>query len=422
MEVVLNIGLREVETEACQLLNILAFFDNDNIHMDLLVGPHEDPLLEMLHLYSPMRWNRMTSNLSKRRLITVRNHDGEEVLTIHRKLQAKVLEELNQLDNAAERTKVFERGFLLIRGEFARPSPIRVLSIKRLWQSRIVEIPPSVKLARLISDAGIDLWERYLTVEWLELLISAEALLDQGGFRQDLLCANIHVVFKEAARIFDMCFEKYQRWGPPEEIPYEYAKYYHHKAYCLMYEGNFEQAVLMAEHGFYWVQVATGQPAGSNRWRCDLACLVLQSGDKEHALKLHKEVLTSRGQAHKGLNELSEVELYMRKILDIDQAHPGICTKAALAQVQFNLSQILAARAEDSGVRQAKLSARLQESAILAHPLGPLETDTGQGQDGLLTSSLNRIPEDHELVLFDHLQPVFEGWFTGPHLPKYLQY
>ncbi|KIY02879.1 uncharacterized protein Z520_01344 [Fonsecaea multimorphosa CBS 102226] len=536
MEMVWNIGLREVETEARQLLNILAFFDSDNIQKDLLVGPHEDPLLEMLHSHSPMRWNRMTTKLSKRRLITIRNRDGEEFLTIHRKLQAKILEELNQPDNAAERTKVFERVFLLIRGRFPHPSPIQVpepekwpicrqylphvLSIKRLWQSGIIEIPPSVKLARLISDAGIDLWERCLTVEGLELLRSAEAILDQGGFREDLLRANIHVVvslllqdsgiahlaecrdriakvldirvkhqencdpfdytknddillhnawsdyacvllqynqYREAARIFDMCFEKYQRWGPPEEIPYEYAKYYHHKAYCLMYEGNFEQAVPLAEYGLHWVQVATGQSAATNRWRFDLACLVLQSGDKQRALNLHKEVLEARlklhgkfglltlqsyyavGAAHRWLNELAEAELYMRKILDIDQTRPGICTEAALAQAQFNLSQILAGRTEDSGEGherpsglEAEGSSELQESATLAqmarkvllkpHPLGPLETDTGQGQEGVLVQGPNGIPKDHELALFDHLQPVFDGRFTGLHLLRYLRY
>lgn len=320
----------------------------------------------------------MTSELSKRRLITVRNRDGEEVLSIHRKLQAKILDELNQNDNSAERTRVFEKVFLLIRARFPRPSAIQVpepekwpicrqylphvLSIKRLWQSGLVEISPSIKLAQLISDAGIDLWERCLTTEGLELLRSAEAILDQGGFQEDLLRANIHVVvslllqdsgishlaecrdriskvidirvdyreacdpasytrndeillynawsdygcvllqyntFKEAGPIFDKCLERYRQWGPPEEIPYEYAKYHHHKAYCLMYEGDFDRAVPLAEEGLHWVEVATGKSsAASNRWRFDFACVVLQSGDKTRALELHKEVLEARMKLH----------------------------------------------------------------------------------------------------------------------------
>ncbi|ETI22747.1 hypothetical protein G647_06823 [Cladophialophora carrionii CBS 160.54] len=470
MEMVWNIGLREVRTDSRQLLNILAFFDSDNIQKGLLVGSHEDPSLEMLHSHSPMRWSRMTAELSKRRLITIRTHDGEEVLSIHRKLQAKILDELNQPDNAAERRKVFERVFLLIRARFPRPSPIQVpephkwptcrrylphiLSIKRLWQTGLVEIPPSVKMAELISDAGIDLWERCLTVEGLELLRSAEAILDQGDFQEDHLRANIHVVvslllqdsgianlaecrdritkvitirvrhreecdpatytknddillgnawsdygcvllqynnYKEAAPIFDNCLEKYHEWGPPEEIPYEYAKYHHHKAYCLMYEGKFEQAVPMAEQGLHWVQVATGQSAATNRWRFDLACLVLQSGDRQRALNLHKEVLEARlklhgkfglltfqsyyavGAAHRWLGQLNEAEQYMRKVIEIDQSRPGICTEAGLAQTQFNLSEILGLRAEQvkDGGKEPRLSsemvsALLEESAVLA--------------------------------------------------------
>ena len=347
----------------------------------------------------------MTSELSKRHLINIRTRDGEEILSIHRKLQAKILEELRQPDNAAERQKVFERVFLLIRARFPQPSPIQVpepqkwpvcrrylphvLSIKRLWQTGFIEIPPSLKLAELISDAGIDLWERCLTVEGLDLLRSAEAILDQGEFQEDRLRANIHVVvslllqdsgithlaecrdriakvidtrvnyreecdpaiytknddillgnawsdyacvllqynnYQDAAPIFDKCLAKYKEWGAPAEIPYEYAKYYHHKAYCLMFEGKFEEAVSLAEQGLHWVEAATGPSASANRWRFDLACLLLQSGDRKRALDLHKQVLQARlklhgkfglltfqsyyavGAAHRWLGQLTEAE------------------------------------------------------------------------------------------------------------------
>jgi hypothetical protein len=33
---------------------------------------------------------------------------------------------------------------------------------------------------------------------------------------------------------------------------------------------------------------------------------------------------------------------------------------------------------------------------------------------------LEAVPEEHELVLFDHLQPVLDGRFTSPWLLKYL--
>lgn len=347
----------------------------------------------------------MTKELSRRRLIKIESREGQEVLSIHRKLQAKILEELNRQGNAGERDPAFQRVFTLIRSRFPRPSPTQVpepekwpicrqylphiLSIKRIWLSGAVKINPSVELAQLISDAGIDLWERCLTVEGLELLRSAETLLNQGGFKEDLLRANLHVVislllqdsgivnlaecrdrikqvidirleyrrdtqasaytredeillfnawsdyacvllqynkFSEASPIFDNCLERYKTWGPPEQIPYEYAKYYHHKASCLMYDGDFERAIPMAEQGLFWVEKATGPSAASNRWRFDLACLVLQSGDRQRALSLHKKVLEARialhgkfglltlqsyyavGAAHSWLGQLAEAE------------------------------------------------------------------------------------------------------------------
>lgn len=50
METLWDIGLREVTSDARKLLNILAFLDPDHIQKDLLVGPHEDPMLELLHV------------------------------------------------------------------------------------------------------------------------------------------------------------------------------------------------------------------------------------------------------------------------------------------------------------------------------------------------------------------------------------
>ena len=133
----------------------------------------------------------------------------------------------------------------------------------------------------------------------------------------------------------------------------------------------------------------------------------------------------------------------MHKIIETDQSRPGVCTEAGLAQAQFNLSGILATRAEDSSTSEgesrlsdAVISGRLEESAMLAHrarkvllkphPLGPLtRADEQQSQQVDSTPSLsvdfNTFPKEHELALFDHLQPVFDGRFTGLHLLQYLQ-
>ena len=143
---------------------------------------------------------------------------------------------------------------------------------------------------------------------------------------------------------------------------------------------------------------------------------------------------------------LTEIRTYLRKILDIDKTWPGVCTEAALAQAQFLLSQILTARASKmrSGTetpnqkKNAKSSALLEEAAHLSqlarkaltkpNPLGPLKTATiGQSPEQQigLTVPFNLeatgIPPEHELALYDHLQPVFDGRYTGLHILQYLR-
>jgi hypothetical protein len=78
--------------------------------------------------------------------------------------------------------------------------------------------------------------------------------------------------------------------------------------------------------------------------------------------------------------------------------------EAALSRTQFHLSQVL--------VKQKK---NLEESQSLA-----------EGARQILTQEyplkkLEGVPEEHELVLFDHLQPALDGRFTSPWLLKYLQ-
>jgi len=49
LEIMWNIGLREVTIDARELLHILAFLDSDTIQKDLLVDEHQEPSLEFLH-------------------------------------------------------------------------------------------------------------------------------------------------------------------------------------------------------------------------------------------------------------------------------------------------------------------------------------------------------------------------------------
>lgn len=317
----------------------------------------------------------MTTELKRRRLVRIENRDGKEVLSIHRKLQSKILHDLDT--NTTQRERVLTQAFLLVRACFPFASPIQVpepekwstckkylphvLRIRRLYQTSAVGITPSVKLAQLFSDGGINLWERGLTKEGLGLLKSAEEILNHLDCSEVSLRANIHVIislllqdsglthiaecmdrsetalqirrdyhartapsaytkndeillynawsdygcvllqynnFHEAEPIFAQCYEKYKTWGEAPSIPYEYAKYFHHMAFCHMYRGDHASAVALGEQGLHWVREATGESGATNRWKFDLACIVLQSGDLKRALQLHREVLDARIKQH----------------------------------------------------------------------------------------------------------------------------
>ncbi|KAH8596651.1 hypothetical protein B0O99DRAFT_705975 [Bisporella sp. PMI_857] len=378
LEIVWNIGLREVTIDARELLNILSFLDSDTIQKDLLVGEHSEVSLEILHsseAFRQYRYKRMTTELSRRRLVAIRERDGEEILSIHRSLQAKILQDLNK--DPRQRERVYMQAFLLVRKRFPFPSPIQVpepekwpicikylrhvLSLQKVFAGKLIHIQPSVDLARLLSDGGIGLWERGMTTEGLDLLSSAEGILTQLQCDEDMLKANIHVIialliqnkgieylaesneriskaleireifkavtaedqysknddillhnarsdygcvllqynkYQEAEPIFAQCLTRYREWGPDEDIPYEHAKFNHHMAFCKMYRKNFVDSIELAKRGVHFVTLATGHGASCNKWKFDTACVILQSGDLDGALEMHKEVLEARIEHH----------------------------------------------------------------------------------------------------------------------------
>lgn len=396
LETVWNIGLREVTIDARELLNILAFLDSETIRRSLLVGEHKEPSLDFLHSDQTFRsdilsftfrilailktnfifrYKRMITELSCRRLILVKTQDGEEALSINRSLQQKIVDDLHR--DTQKREVVFAQAFSLVRKRFPLPSPIQVPEPKK-WAACKENLPhllrlqtvvtetlplilPSVEVARLLSDGGINLWERGMTNEGLRLLRSAEDILDRLKCDEKQLRGNIHIIIalliqdygfssiaeskdriwkalqirkdyfsqtrpdlytrdddillhnalsdygcvllqynkhNEAEPIFRKCLVKYHEWGNKTEIPYEYYKFNHHMAFCRLYHRDFAKAIKLAEEGLRMVTLATGQSSATSKTRFDLACIVLQSGDLSRALELHQQVLDSNLEQH----------------------------------------------------------------------------------------------------------------------------
>jgi hypothetical protein len=63
LETAWNLGLREVPEDARALLNIIAFFDPDNIQREMLIDDHEESILEILHSSEVGRWVNASSEV-----------------------------------------------------------------------------------------------------------------------------------------------------------------------------------------------------------------------------------------------------------------------------------------------------------------------------------------------------------------------
>jgi hypothetical protein len=93
----------------------------------------------------------------------------------------------------------------------------------------------------------------------------------------------------------------------------------------------------------------------------------------------------------------------MREALGLDNTRRDLYPEAAVARTEFHLSLILKQKKKNPDWADNLLrSARSTLEKLL--PLNPL--------DG--------VPPEHELALFDHIQPIFDGRFTGTMLLQYV--
>ena len=313
----------------------------------------------------------MVEDLTRRRLITVKHHEGRDVLQIHRLLQHRLLQDMNT--NQQENDQIFRLAFELVRKRlpipsFDTPEPGKwnlfkeylphVLSLQRVYSGGISIITPYVDLAQLFRDGGILLWQRFIFLDACKLLNSAETILDKLDVKEAQLRADIHIAttlliqyfgishrvesrdrsekilqirkehkantppeeytqddvyrlnhacadyanallqfndYKKAEPIYQACYATTLEWGTEEQNPFECAKLNHHMAFCRMYHRDFKEAIRLAERAIELMQIfAENNKQLLLRYKFDLACIILQSGDKERALAKHKEILMER--------------------------------------------------------------------------------------------------------------------------------
>jgi tetratricopeptide (TPR) repeat protein len=115
--------------------------------------------------------------------------------------------------------------------------------------------------------------------------------------------------YEQAEPIIKRCLAKFEEWGPEKDIPFEYSKYYNKIALVRMYQGRFKEAIGLAEKSVQLMH-KTGFGLFMTRFKFDMACIVLQSGDLDRALRLHQEIYNQRIEMVGITNELSLHSMY----------------------------------------------------------------------------------------------------------------
>jgi tetratricopeptide (TPR) repeat protein len=226
--------------------------------------------------------------------------------------------------------------------------------------------------------------------------------------------------FDAAERLFVECLKKYQSWGSEADIPFEYAKYNHNMATVRMYQGKFDEAIQLGKHGVD----LEGHYEGSRNSRVlwfdyDYACILVQAGDIQAALKKHMKILEGRelqsgkyseitlqsyytvGAMYYHLGDLEMAEKFLRECIDrANSIGRKRWPECALGRAHLHLSIVMKhlSRSSDAIEEHEKLAKR-----ILDHyrHIDLLESITGMGG------------KVNDMILYDAIQPVFDGRFTG---------
>lgn len=328
---------------------------------------------------------RINESLINRRLVQLKEVDGEPCFSIHRSLQRGIRTGLSQ-DRSKQQT-VFDQAVALVREVFPhsnplqQPAPEKWSDCQRLlphlhafhdvYNKSKPRIVGSLDFAQLLLDAGMDQFERGITHEGLLLLKTAEDVLNASSPEEhQVMKADIHAMigimydntgieqrkeaftrrkvaldirrkifedaetprrhdemllynswmeyaisllhyhrYEEAEPIIEKCLAKFREWDTEENIPFEYAKYYNKIALVRMYQGRFEEAIALAAHGVQ-LMTKTGYKLFASRFKFDLACIILQSGDPDRALQVHQEIHGQRIEMLGQTNELSLHSMY----------------------------------------------------------------------------------------------------------------
>ncbi|KAK2732801.1 hypothetical protein CKAH01_08622 [Colletotrichum kahawae] len=230
--------------------------------------------------------------------------------------------------------------------------------------------------------------------------------------------------FRKAEPIYKDCRQTLLKITSEEKDPFAFAKLTHHLAYCSMYRHDFASAEQLGRKSVDLIK-NVGDEHLVLRFQFDLACIMLQGGDHSGALDLHERILADRVRVHgkdsyftlqsqyavgaiySYMQRWDQAELQISSALGKAEGKPGksVWPDAAVARSKFHLSLILTARNGGRPPEEAQTLAR--ESKDVLSRL-------------LVYDDIQGVTEEDTGALFDHLQPVFGGRWTGTRLLKYV--
>ncbi|KAL8874005.1 MAG: hypothetical protein Q9174_000601 [Haloplaca sp. 1 TL-2023] len=368
---VFDLAFSRLSEDAKVLLYLLAFLNPDGVPETMLSIQGPDEGLAVLDNSSRSRFFSAIANLRNSQLVKRENQMNENILTTHRSIQTAVLHQLDW--NTAQRQVSFQDTCTLLRQVFPRPSPLQqpesdkwpqiqmylpqLLSLEKAYLQARPPIESSLEVAILLSDVGLNVWDRGLTEDAKSLMLTSEKILDgiacddwamersdihvllgiltdtvgisqrEEGLRYresakrirkhyidsippdqltleeeiryyntvtDLACSHQQYNrYDEIEAACNMVIDKYRSWGNEEEYPYEYAKYYHHMAFVSVYRGDTELAVQQASHATELLELGSFGLLAT-LFKFDCATLFFQHGQIERAIADHNEVLEQR--------------------------------------------------------------------------------------------------------------------------------
>ncbi|KAL6695296.1 hypothetical protein J3F84DRAFT_408260 [Trichoderma pleuroticola] len=369
---VFDLAFSRLSEDAKTLLYILAFLNPDGVPESMLsIDNVERGELAVLAKTNRQRFFSAIANLRDSQLIKREHQRNENHLTTHRSIQTAVL---HRLDSSLQQRQIsFGHACTILRRVLPRPSPLQqpesnkwpliqmylpqLLSLEKAFLRAQPPIEGSMEVALLLSDVGLNIWDRGLAEDAKSLLLTAERVLDGIGCEPMAMeRSDLHVLlgiitdtigitqrveglrhrqraneirknyldsippeqltldeeiryyntitdlacsyqqfnrYGDVERICTTIIAKYRSWGTEEAFPYEFAKYYHHMAFVLVHRGDTMAAAKYAKHATHLLELGSFGLLAV-LFRFDCATIYFQNGQAELAISEHNEVLQHR--------------------------------------------------------------------------------------------------------------------------------